>query len=565
MANIFDSLRELWQRLSINQRAMLIVGAGLLVAIGAGAVNYTTRPVLVTLYSGLETQDAATVADGLRDQKIPYEILSDGTIKVPQENVNELRLAFAEKGIPRSGELGYEIFDKPMLGMTDFLQKMNYHRAVEGELARTMQTIEGVEGARVHLVVPAQRLFKEDQKPTTASVILTLKPGYQLSKKQVAAIASLTAYSVEGLETEHVTIVDSEGNLLTAGPRDELAGLSSSQLEVQTQIESELEKKAEALLEDVVGAGRARVEVTAKLNWDRSERTIEDYDAERAATLSEESQASEDAEAGTSEKTVTNYYVPKTIEKVVPEVGNIERLWASVLIDGSYETATDAEGKTTRTFVERTPQEIEKFRSLVSGAIGLDIERSDEITVISFPFDNQEEQQPIQEPVGWLALLLQFADKIVIVVVLILAFFVLKGILSKVGSQLPALPAAQGVGALPAGVIHGAAQLPQGASAQQMYATAQQAQNAAAQVGAAMSGGSVSPMGQMTTVYEGGQPKVVFKSANDQPRLIELDDGAPTVEALKAQEMLNRTVNFVLTKPENATQIMRGWMLDGNS
>lgn len=362
MGNPLDSLRELWTRLTVNQRATFIIGAGLIVAIAAAAVTYTTRPVMATLYTGLEAKDAATVADQLRDEKIPFDVSSDGTIKVPQQHVNSLRLTFAEKGIPHSGELGYELFDKPMLGLTDQLQKLNQRRAIEGELARTMTSIEGVENARVHLVIPEQRLFREDQKPATASIVLSLKPGYTMNKKQVAALTSLTAYAVEGLEPANVTILDSEGNPLTNGRRDDLAGLSSTQLETQAMVEQELESKAQALLADVVGDGRSRVEVTVKLNWDRVERTLEDYDPDRIATLSEESQTSEDPTTGTSEKLVTNYQVPRTVEKVVPAVGNIERIWASVLIDGNYTSTTDAEGITTQTYIERTPQEMDKFR-----------------------------------------------------------------------------------------------------------------------------------------------------------------------------------------------------------
>jgi len=565
MGNPLDSLRELWTRLTVNQRATFIIGAGLIVAIAAAAVSYTTRPVMATLYTGLEPKDAATVADQLRDEKIPFDVSSDGTIKVAQEHVNSLRLTFAEKGIPHSGELGYELFDKPMLGLTDQLQKLNQRRAIEGELARTMTSIEGVENARVHLVIPEQRLFREDQKPATASIVLSLKPGYTMNKKQVAALTSLTAYAVEGLEPENVTILDSEGNPLTNGRRDDLAGLSSTQLETQAMVEQELERKAQALLADVVGDGRSRVEVTVKLNWDRVERTLEDYDPDRIATLSEESQTSEDPTAGTSEKLVTNYQVPRTVEKIVPAVGNIERIWASVLIDGNYTSTTDAEGKTTQTYIERTPQEMDKFRSLVSSALGIDSDRSDELTVMSFQF----EQTPLEQgdgagqPTGWLSLLQQFADKIILVVVLILAFFAIRGVLNKMSSQLPALPAAQQV------TMIGAGGQPMIATAMPTHAVAgashAQLPHGAAEGVAALAGGAMSPMGQATTIMSADGPKVVFKSASNGPQLIELDDGGPSVEALKAQEMLNRTVAFVTSKPDNAAQILRSWVADGAS
>lgn len=565
MGNPLDTLRELWQRLTINQRAMLIIGVGLIVAISAAAITYTTRPVMATLYSGLESKDAAAVADQLRDEKIPFDVTSDGTIKVPQQHVNTLRLTFAEKGIPHSGELGYEIFDKPQLGLTDQLQKLNQRRAVEGELARTMSSIEGVESARVHLVVPEQRLFKEDQKPATASVVLTLKPGFSMSKKQVAALTTLTAYAVEGLDPEHVTIMDSEGNPLTNGPRDDLAGLSSTQLEMQTMVEQELERKAQSLLSDVVGPGRSRVEVTVKLNWNRIERTSEDYNPDRVATLSEETQTSDDPNTGASEKSVTNYQVPRTVEKVVPEVGNVEKIWASVLIDGNYTSNVDSAGNAVLQYVERTPQELEKFRQMVSSALGIDANRSDELTVMSFQFNETTAllTPAVQTPTNWLSLLMQYADKIILALVLVLAFFAIRSVMNRMSERLPSLP-------------HGAAvmQLGPGGQPVMMAAAAHGGQLAASAPAAGQlphatydnsaSGGSVSPMGTAAAVMNApAGPKVVFKSQTEGPQLIEIDDGGPSVEAIRAQEMLNRTVQFVMNKPENAAQILRSWVADG--
>ncbi len=343
MANLLRPLLDLWQRLTLGQRAGLVLVLGLVIAIAAGTVNYTTRPVYTTLYSGLNGKDAAQILDKLRERKIPFEVGADGgAIKVPQEQVAELRLDFAGAGLPRSGEIGYELFDKPMLGMTDFVQQMNYHRALEGELARSISELDAVESARVHLVVPGARLFREDQKPATASIVLQLKPGAVLTAQQVQGITYMTAYSVEGLAVENITMVDSRGTMLTGrAARNDMAGLSSTQLEVQRSVETDLEQKALGLLENTLGAGRAQVKVTAKLNWNRIERTVEDYSADRAATLSEERQESsggEDLAGGNSERTVTNYQVPHTIEKQQPEVGNIERISASVLIDGNYKT-----------------------------------------------------------------------------------------------------------------------------------------------------------------------------------------------------------------------------------
>lgn len=559
MATLFRPFVDLWQRLTLGQRAGLVLIVGIVIAIAAGAVSYTTRPVYTTLYSGLNGKDASAIVDKLRDQKVPYHVSSDGgTIKVPQENVNELRLDFAGAGLPRSGEIGYELFDKPMLGMTDFVQQMNYHRALEGEIARTVTELDAIEAARVHLVVPSQRLFREDQKQPTASIVLQLKPGAVLTPQQTQGIAYMTAYSVEGLAVENITIMDTRGNLLTGKPgRNDLVGLSSTQLEVQGQVEKDLEDKAMTLLENTLGMGRAQVKVTAKLNWNRLERTVEDYDAERTATLSEERQESSGDNASgtgtsTSERSVTNYQVPKTVEKYVPEVGNIERLSASVLVDGNYNTTKNADGTETRTYVERTPQELEKYRTLVATAIGLDRKRGDELNVVSFPFA-QDEMVTQQKPgFPWTEIL----EKVLLGLTLIGLFLLVRSLITRMAKSVPAIPAvpalaaAGGAGALAAG------------TQQLALAEGQKFSVPATAAGLAAEAQSAANAARSASSNEGGGPRVIFKQT---PQTIEVEDSSPSVEALKHQELLKRTTEYIVQKPDNATQILRGWLLDESS
>ena len=549
MPTLFRPFVDLWQRLTLAQRGGLVLATGLVIAVIAGAVSYTMRPVYTTLYSGLDGKDGAQIVDKLRDQKIPFVVSADGgTIKVPQEQVNELRLDFAGAGLPRSGEIGYELFDKPMLGMTDFVQQMNHHRALEGELGRTITEQEAVDAARVHLVVPSQRLFREDQKPPTASIVLRLKPGATLSAQQVQGIAYMTAYSVEGLEVENITIMDTRGNLLTGrAARNDMVGLSSTQLEVQNQVEKDLEQKALSLLENTLGTGRAQVKVTAKLNWNRVERTVENYDAERAATLSEERQESSgDNAAGngnsTSERSVTNYQVPRTVEKYVPEVGNIEHISASVLVDGDYKLTKNADGTETRTYTERSPQELEKFRTLVATAIGLDRKRNDELTVVSFPFA-QDELMVQEKPVGlpWT----QILEKVLLGLALVGLFLLLRTFITRMIKSVPSVSA---YGVAPA-LTPGTQPLALGEGARLAVpstagALANEAQSAAQSARAALGG-------------EG--TRVVFKQT---PQTIEVEDTAPSVEVLKHQELLKRTTEYIVQKPDNATQILRGWLLD---
>ena len=553
MATLFRPFIDLWQRLTLGQRAGLVLATGLVLAVAAGAINYTTRPVYTTLYTGLSGKDASQIVDKLRERKIPFEVGADGTIiKVPQNLASELRLDFAGEGLPRSGEIGYELFDKPMLGMTDFVQKMNFHRALEGELARTISELDAVESARVHLVVPSARLFREDQKNATASIAIQLRPGATLTPQQVQAIAYMTAFSVEGLEADHITIVDMRGNLLSgATSRDAMVGLSATQLEVQRSVETQLERKALALLENTLGPNRAQVQVTAKLNWDRVERTIENYDAENAATLSEERQEStgevdeNGAGGAVSERSVTNYQVPRTVEKYVPEVGNIERLSTSVLVDGEYETIPNEDGTTTRTFRERTPQELEKFRTLVAAAIGFDRTRNDELTVISFPFAQEDEPAPTANALPWMKII----EKALLGLALVGLFLLARTLILRLMKGVPALPAGAATGALPAGETHYA--LTSGSLPRSPAELAARAEGAAA----ALHEGP-----QITR--EGGGPHVIFKQ---NPQTIVVEEEAPSIEVLKHQELLKRTTDYMVEKPDQATQILRGWILDESS
>jgi flagellar M-ring protein FliF len=550
MATLFRPFIDLWQRLTLGQRAGLVLALGLVIAIAAGAVSYTTRPVYSPLYTNLNGKDASQIADKLRDQKIQFQVSADGsTIKVPQEKVSELRLTFAGLGLPRSGEIGYELFDKPMLGMTDFVQQMNYHRALEGELARTISELDAVETARVHLVVPSQRLFREDQKQPTASLVLQLKPGAMLSPQQVQSIAYMTAFSVEGLSVENITIVDTRGTLLSGkNGRNDMAGLSSTQKDYQNEIERDLEQKALTLLENTLGAGRAQVKVTAKLNWNRLERTTENYDPDRVATLSEERQESTGevgnpaGGTGSSERSITNYQVPKTVEKYVPEVGNIERLSASVLVDGDYKVEKAADGKEKRTYVERTPQELEKFRTLVAAAIGLDRKRNDELTVISFPF--AQEEPVIEKKTIWPMLL----EKVLLGVALIGLFLLLRSLINRMSRGVPNLPGAHPQSALAAGAM--TLGLPEGMA---VPSTPQEAAAQASRAAAQLKQGVAAAQ---------DSSHVIFKQA---PQTIIVEEEPPSIEVLKHQELLKRTTEYIVQRPDDATQVLRSWVLDESS
>ncbi|MEE8577078.1 MAG: flagellar basal-body MS-ring/collar protein FliF, partial [candidate division Zixibacteria bacterium] len=260
-----------------------IVGA-ILLAGWIGDIRYAR------LYSNLEEAEAGEVITYLADNKIPYEISADGTgIDVPADEVYGLRISLASEGLPRAGHVGYSIFDQNNLGMTDFIQNLNFRRALEGELTQTIMQLNEVKAARVHIVMPKERLFKRDQQEATASVVLKLSGQGSLSKRQVQGISHLVASSVEGLKPNSITIVDYEGNLLSSGREDNaLAGLSSSQLEVRQNVESYLQNKAQTMLDGVLGSGSSIIRVTADLNFRQLERTAETYDPNAPSIRSEE-------------------------------------------------------------------------------------------------------------------------------------------------------------------------------------------------------------------------------------------------------------------------------------
>ena len=246
-------------KLTAAQKSIFIVVAvGVLAAI-VGFIMLVNRPSFGTLFSNLNAQDASKIVEKLKEKGIPYELEDGGkSVLVPKQQIYDLRLSLAGEGLPQSSVIGYEIFDRTNLGVSDFVQKINYRRALEGELARTILQIEEVEAARVHLVMPEKALFKEDEKAPSASVVLKLKSGIPLKRESVQGIAHLVASSIEGLEASGVTIVDSRGVLLSDNTKaNSVAAVTSSQYEMEQKVESYLGQKAQSLLESVVGTGNA--------------------------------------------------------------------------------------------------------------------------------------------------------------------------------------------------------------------------------------------------------------------------------------------------------------------
>ncbi len=322
---------------------------------------------------------------------------------VEESRVGEIRVRLASAGMPSGGAVGYEIFDKSNMGMTDFLQKLNYRRALEGELMRTISGLSEVAAARVHIVMPEQKLFVEDETSPTASVVVKLRAGTSLGKHKVHGIQQLVASGVEGLTPENVTLLDYTGALLSETPGgDPTIALTGRQLDLQKSVESYLQAKAQTLLDGVIGPNRSIVRVNAQLNFEKVERTIEEYDPDNLAIVSQEKMEetttdnSNTAEGGSSgseirkDNTIVNYEVNKTVQHIVEETGNIDKLSVSVIVDGKYEADPET-GESV--YSSRSPEEISQLSTAVRNAVGVDDDRQDSFEMVSVQFDRQYFQE----------------------------------------------------------------------------------------------------------------------------------------------------------------------------
>ncbi|SHO50706.1 flagellar basal-body MS-ring/collar protein FliF [Desulfopila aestuarii] len=389
----------------------IATGAVLLICIALFAVLIIQARVAdqQLLYANLTESDAASVVNWLKAQRIPYSLKNNGkNIWVPADKLYETRLDLAANGLPSGGSVGFEVFDNQSFALTDYVQKVNYTRALQGELARTISSLEPVESTRVHLAIPEKRLFKDQQKLTTASVIVTLAPHRTLSGEQVKGIVHMVAGSIPGLEPENVKVIDSRGMVLES---DELTDkdkmLSVDMLAFQQEVEHRMEMRAQDLLDKTMGTDKAMVRVTATIDFSKVEKTEELFDPEEPVIRSEQiaqeasgttsqggipgvesnlqgnTQVSSTTSPSSSSNTrTTNYEISKTVSKIVNPVGTVTQVSVSVLVADKEEK--DADGKILQT--TRTPEELTSIQNMISAALGLSPQRGDQINVISMPF-----------------------------------------------------------------------------------------------------------------------------------------------------------------------------------
>ena len=454
---ILSHLKRLTKSLSAGQIAGLVAVFLGVVGVVVGSAYYLSTPEFTLLVADMDPETATSVVSKLKDQRVQYQLTDGGrSVRVPVDKVDELRLELAGGGLPSAGRIGFEIFDRPAFGTTDFSEQVNYRRALEGELARTISTLSEVSSARVHIALGKESLFVDQTEAAKASVVLHLKNNRPLAPATTRAIAGLVAGSVENLRPEAVVIVDTFGRPLTR-PDENEDTVGRSAVERQQQIERDLSTRVVALLEPVVGAGRVRVNVSAQLQNSRIEQTEERYDpntvvrsrqtstetgssavssggiagaranqppalstakpgaaasnANAAAATAGTTPADAAATTATPAATpapapmlppgvpgrateTTNYEVGRVTRHTISPQGDLARLSVAVILDDERVTTKAQDGTATVTTKAWAPDQLTRFQNLVSAAVGLDTERGDILTVENVAFE-----APVQDVV----------------------------------------------------------------------------------------------------------------------------------------------------------------------
>lgn len=448
MNSFLDTLRQLGPARLMMMASIVL---GLLVFFVFISLRVSS-PDMKLLYSDLSVTDSGAVAAKLEELQIPYSVSSDGSrIMVSGKEVGRARMLMAEEGLPNGGSLGYEIFDKQSgFGTTNMVQNINQVRALEGELARTISSLENVRSARVHIVLPQRELFSRENREASASVFLGIRSGIVLPRQQVASIQSLVASSVPNLKASSVSVIDSNGNLLARGGNEEADLLTLEAEDRRRNFESSLVAKIEEQVSRVVGAGKVTAIVTADVNYDQISMNEERYDPEgqvlRSSQVTQETSSEREAQGGdvsvennlpgqngglllgdepsaesNKNEEVTNYEISKTVRNTVRQVGVINKLSVSVLVDGRYTENEDG----TSTYVPRPQEELDAITALVRSAVGIDDERGDALQVSNLQFaeiDTAEEIVDDRYILGFeKADLINAAEVITIGVLMILA------------------------------------------------------------------------------------------------------------------------------------------------
>ncbi len=489
MANNDNALTQTFPAAGLGQNPIVrqlgvMIGIAASVALGIAVVLWSQTPSYSLLYGNLAQKDATEVVAALEQNGIPYKINdSTGAVMVASGKLQEARMKLAGQGLPRSDSLGYEILQQETgFGTSRALEAARFHRALEGELARTISTLSNIESARVHLATPKQSVFVRQKNNPSASVVLKLYSGRVLDKGQVAAIVHLVASSVPELDAGRITVVDHKGNLLSGEMDSRQMMLTSSQFEYTRELEKHYQQRVEEILAPILGADRVRAQVSADVDFTVTEQTSERFNPDLPALRSEQvneqssrltavqgvpgalsnqppaagtapevAAGGEGGEAGasplnSSKRATRNYELDKTISHTRLASNKLRRLSVAVVVDDLVSVADD--GTVSR--IERTPEEISRITRLVKEAIGFSTQRGDSVEVINSAFMLPAPPEPLPELAIWEEPWVWDMAKQVggVILVLILIFFVLRPTMKKLTAPpvIQQISSAEGTG-----------------------------------------------------------------------------------------------------------------------
>ncbi len=476
---VLQSLLDFLKGLGASRLVAMVAVTAALIGFFAFVIMRVTTPQMTTLFTDLSIEDSSAIIKDLDRQAIPYELRNDGTIiMVPKDKVTRLRMKLAEGGLPKGGGVGYEIFDKSdALGTTSFVQNINHLRALEGELARTIRAIDRIQAARVHLVLPERPLFSRETPEPSASIVLRVRGA--LEPQQIRAIRHLVASAVSGLKPQRVSIVDEAGQLLADGEGSDNENVVGD--ERRAAYEKRMRNEVEAIVSSVVGAGRARVQLSADFDYNKITQTSDSFDPEgrvlRSSQTREESSSTVDnsgqvtvnnelpgnqrpdaaaAARDQSKKTeeTNNYEISHTTKTEVTEAGRVNRISVAVLVDGSYTKNEKGE----MVYQERSKEQLDRIAALVRSAIGFDQKRGDHVEVVNLKFAEAPAVAPIAEPTGLFGMLQFTKDDVMYVIELgvmmllslVVLFMVVRPLVRRIlaSEVIPALTGADQVPAL---------------------------------------------------------------------------------------------------------------------
>ncbi|MDQ7037892.1 MAG: flagellar basal-body MS-ring/collar protein FliF [Aquificota bacterium] len=415
MADLRETVRDLQARfagLTLGQKVLVVGIPVVLFSLLITVLIYSLQPSYVVLYGDLSPEDMSAILTELDKEGIKYRIGRDGrTVLVPEDRARDVRLKLAAKGIPSRGVIGYEIFDKTSIGISEFQQRVNFKRAIEGELVRTILRMKNVEDARVHIALPERSIFLREEEEPSASVFIKLKPGAQITPDQVRAIRNLVAASVEKLKPENVVVIDDRGRNLTAMIDEEKEEVSSKQLRIRREFERDMERKIQTALEDVLGYGNVKVRVSADLEFTKVKKREEIYDPDMTAVVSEQKKKERTLGSqiggvpGTAanippatgavqgqvgviterKETITNYEVSKKEIVTLDPTLRVKRISVGVIVN------SEVQGVDT-----------ERIKEIVSAFVGIDPKRGDTISVVAVPFRRVEIPPAPPPPPVWM-------------------------------------------------------------------------------------------------------------------------------------------------------------------